>query len=99
MKKQYKFQMENGSIYDGNYEIIIRDYIAEIDDITPAIKLVIEAHGGLLVEEKVEHVSQLVESQKLKKRKVKPVKWQKKEAAREVTELLEKVKEMNEGVK
>jgi hypothetical protein len=66
---KYKFQIENGSIYDGNFEIIIKDYIAEIDNPTEAMKIVIEAHGGQLE----------VEEKPKKKRKVKSVKWEEKE--------------------
>lgn len=55
MKKKFKFQMENGHIYDGPFEIDVRDGIAEIEesDITPAVLLVIDAHGGQeIIEEK-----------------------------------------------
>lgn len=64
--KKYKFQIENGHIYDGNTEIAIVDHVAEIkEEITPALQLVIDAHGG----------QEMQEAKPKKKRKVKPVKW------------------------
>jgi hypothetical protein len=64
---KYQFQIENGYIAEGSVDIIIKNYTAEIeeDDLTPATKLLIEAHGGQLIEEKPKG-----------KRKAKPVKWQ-----------------------
>jgi hypothetical protein len=64
---KYQFQIENGYIAEGSVDIAIKNYIAEIeeDDLAPAIKLLIEAHGGQLIEEKSK-----------KKRKVKPAKLQ-----------------------
>lgn len=74
---KYQFQIENGYLAEGSTEIVIKDYITEIEekDLTPAIKLLIEAHGGQLVDEKSK-----------KKRKVKPVKWSKEEVAKETNE-------------
>jgi hypothetical protein len=45
---KYKFQMENGHIFEGSFEIAINDHIAEIeeDNINTAVLLAIEAHGG-----------------------------------------------------
>ncbi len=53
MMKKFKFQMQNGHIYDGTFEIAIKDNVAEIEesDIDPAVLLVIEAHGGKEVTE------------------------------------------------
>ena len=48
MKKKFKFQRENGHLFEGNFEIAIKDHIAEIEesDIDTAVSLVIEANGG-----------------------------------------------------
>jgi hypothetical protein len=67
---KYKFQIKNGYIADGPVDIIITDHIAEIENITPAIQLLIDAHGGQLVEEKK------------KRQKINPVKWEKEEVAK-----------------
>lgn len=49
---KYKFQFQNGNISEGSNTIYIRDGIAEVgEDLTPGLKLLIEAHGGQLVEE------------------------------------------------
>jgi hypothetical protein len=83
---KYKFQIKDGYIADGSIDIVITNHIAKIEDITPAIQLLIDAHGGQLVKEKP------------KKKKAKPVKWTGEEAAKEVTDLLEKTKRMNDEV-
>ena len=77
MKKKFKFQMENGHIYEGAYEIAIRDHIAEIDEneITTAVKHLIEAHGGYEIKVKVKLSP---------KRKTKPVEWSDKKEISEV---------------
>lgn len=49
---KYKFQIQNGNIGEGNTMIFIKAGIAEIEDITPSVALLIDAHGGQLVEEK-----------------------------------------------
>jgi hypothetical protein len=63
----YEFQIENGNLSEGSFDIFIANHIAKIvkHKITPATKLLIEAHGGQLIEEKPKG-----------KRKAKPVKWQ-----------------------
>ena len=91
MTIKYKFQIKNGSIYDGNTIIIIKDYIAVLAERpTVAIESVIEAYGGLLVIEE--------KPKSKKKRKVKPVKWGEKEAVDETIATFEKVKKMTEEV-
>ncbi len=71
MRKQFKFQRKNGNIAEGSIEIAIKNHIAEIEekDVTPAVKLLIEANGG----------AEVKESKSKKKRKVNPVKWPKEE--------------------
>lgn len=50
---KYKFQFETGVIYNGSLELKVKDFVAEIEGkVTPALALVIEAHGGQLVKEK-----------------------------------------------
>lgn len=68
----YKFQIKNGNLADGTFEIYIKNYQAKIveHEITPAIQLLIDAHGGQLVEEKK------------KRQKINPVKWEKEEVAK-----------------
>ncbi len=80
---RYKFQIENGSIYDGSLEIVIKDYVAEIENITPATQLVINAHGGQLMTEK-------------KSKSKKPSK-SKDETLEKTKELLSKIKEVADG--
>ncbi len=48
--QQYKFQFQNGNISEGSNTLYIKDGIAEVEDLTPATKLLIAAHGGQLVE-------------------------------------------------
>lgn len=49
---KYKFQFQNGNISEGSHTIFIKDGIAEIEkDPTPGLKLLIQAHGGELVED------------------------------------------------
>ena len=73
---KYKFQIENGNISDGSITVMIKDGVAEIDDmgkdLAPEIKRVIKAkqqlcaaHGGILVEKP-----------RAKRKAAKPVKWQ-----------------------
>jgi len=53
--KTYKFQVENGYLAEGTFEIYIRDHLAKViaHKITSSARLLIEAHGGeILVEEK-----------------------------------------------
>lgn len=49
---QYKFQFQNGNISEGSNTVFIKGDIAEVaeEDLTPAMKLLIKAHGGKLVE-------------------------------------------------
>lgn len=51
---KYKFQFENGNISEGSNTLYIKDSIAtvEAEDLTPAVKLLIEAHGGQLAKPK-----------------------------------------------
>lgn len=64
---KYKFQFETGHLYDGSTEMVVKDFIAEIEKVTPALAQAIEARGGQLVDELPEAKS--------KKREAKPVKW------------------------
>ena len=67
---RYRFQFETGHLYDGtSTEIVVKDFIAEIKKVTPALAQVIEARGGQLIDE----------LPKAKRRKTKPVKWIEKE--------------------
>lgn len=70
----YKFPIENGHLFDGAFEIAIRNNVAKIvaHTITPAVKLLIEAHGG------IGPTLEIVSEAEMK-RKVKPIKWQEKE--------------------
>lgn len=86
MKKKFKFQIENGHIYEGSFvEIVINNHIAEIEeaDINPAILLVIEAHGG----------QEIAEKPKRKSKKTKSL--TEKEAIQKTANLLEKVNEVS----
>lgn len=50
---KYKFQFKNGNISEGSNTIFVKDSIAEItEDLTPGLELLIDAHGGQLVDEK-----------------------------------------------
>lgn len=68
----YKFQIKNGLLSEGHFDIFIAEHFSKIvkHRITPTIKLLIEAHGG-----------QLVEKEEKKKRKVNPVKWTKEKSS------------------
>jgi len=90
MKRKYKFQIENGHIFDGSFEITIDNYIAEIEetDITSAVLLVIEAHGGQEITKRPKPITT-----GKTKRKTKPVKWSDEEAVEKVADFMEKVKE------
>lgn len=67
---RYRFQFETGHIYDGgSIEIEVKDFVAEIKEVSPSLAAVIEARGGQLVDD----------PPKAKKRKTKPVKWTEKE--------------------
>lgn len=64
---KYKFQFKTGHLYNGSTEIVVKDFIAEIKEVSPSLAAVIEARGGQLVDELPEAKS--------KKREAKPVKW------------------------
>ncbi len=50
---KYRFQQKNGYIADGNFDFKITDHIAIFpDELTKSNELIIEAHGGQLVETK-----------------------------------------------
>lgn len=53
---KYKFQIQNGNISEGSNTLFIKDGVAEIEteDLTPALELLIKAHGGQLVKEESE---------------------------------------------
>lgn len=89
---KYKFQRENGYLFEGNLEIAIRNHVAEIEekDITPAMQLVINANGGQEI---------VAEKPTKRERKVNPIEWTEEKATNEVTDLLKKVKEKNEAKK
>lgn len=87
MKKKFRFQIENGYIYEGSFEIIVRNHIAEIEesDINRAILFVIEANGGQeMIDESARKVS-------------KGGGWGEKKAAKETVDILEKVRNMGGG--
>ena len=67
---RYRFQFETGHLYDGSTEIVVRDFVAEIEEISPFLATVIEARGGQLIED---------EPVRAKSRKRKSVKWTEKE--------------------
>jgi hypothetical protein len=49
---KYKFQIENGRISVGSDEIEINDYVGQVETpILPSMVSLIEAHGGLLIED------------------------------------------------
>ncbi len=50
---KYKFQFQNGNISEGSNMLYIKDGIATVEtaDLTLAMELLIEAHGGKLVKE------------------------------------------------
>lgn len=65
---KYRFQFETGHIYDGPIEVVVKDFIGEVEgEVNPSLASTIEAHGGQLVPEPAKP--------KAKKRKVNPVKW------------------------
>lgn len=67
---KYRFQFKTGNFQHGSQEIKVKNFEAEIEgEINRGMTLLIEAHGGRLVEEKPT-------KSKAKKRKiVNPVKW------------------------
>ncbi|KKK98631.1 hypothetical protein LCGC14_2640810 [marine sediment metagenome] len=89
---KYKFRFETGHIYDGSIEVVVKDFIGEVEGkVNPSLALTIEAHGGQLM-------TPGPKKTKAKGRKVNPVEWPADKAASDVTDLLEKIKRKNEGV-
>ncbi len=56
---KYKFQLKTGNISEGSNTIFVKDGIAEVEaeDLTPAMQLLIKAHGGQLVRSEPERRS------------------------------------------
>ena len=66
---KYKFQFETGHIYDGSVEVVVKDFIGEVEgDASPSLASTIEAQGGQLMTPEPA-------KPKAKKRKVNPVEW------------------------
>ncbi|KKN26461.1 hypothetical protein LCGC14_0874330 [marine sediment metagenome] len=88
---KYRFQFETGHIYDGPIEVVVKDFIGEVEgEVNLSLASTIEAHGGQLMTPDPPKT-------KAKGRKVNPVEWPADEAASDVTDLLEKIKRKNEG--
>lgn len=63
---KYKFQFKTGHVYDGPTELVVKDFIAEVEgEVNPSLALAIKAQGGQLVPEPPVKA----------RRKAKPVKW------------------------
>lgn len=87
MTKKFRFEMENGHLYEGSLEIVVRNGVAEIEesDINPDVLLLIKVNGG----------------QEVIGKKPKPKRSGKKESTeslvRSTLDVLEKAKNMAEG--
>lgn len=69
---RYKFQFKTGHIYYGSTEIVVSDFVAEVEEVSPALATAIKARGGQLIKDELPKA-------KSKKRKAKPVNWTEKE--------------------